>query len=264
MIASTLKRSNSSEHHRLSEEFIVCSFYHNHRRIIHIRSLVSKSFSLAQQIFFFVYFWSFIFFSFAWTFQRVFMIHLNEKIIIQTFELNQFWLAEHKFGRKILIKELLQIIQIIIITKIKSQIRSLSVKIKSRVIRVVSVESFEYLSEWVVNKTTFREACSEFWVSIEKYRTFREFFVFKSRLDSTESKLNDDSDQLSSSSQSSFLLKTLLKIFAAFKKKFHRRFISLHRQIRKRRVKTTLADAAFGINLPRPRSNFWVVSERSR
>ncbi len=40
--------------------------------------------------------------------------------------------------------------------------------------------------------------------------------------------------------------------------------ISFHRQIRKRRVKTALTNAAFGINLPRPRSNFWVVSERSR
>ncbi len=38
----------------------------------------------------------------------------------------------------------------------------------------------------------------------------------------------------------------------------------IHRQIRKRRVKTALADAAFGTNLPRPRSNFWVVNERSR
>ncbi len=37
-----------------------------------------------------------------------------------------------------------------------------------------------------------------------------------------------------------------------------------HRQIRKRRVKTALANAAFGTILPRPRSNFWVVSERSR
>jgi hypothetical protein len=38
---------------------------------------------------------------------------------------------------------------------------------------------------------------------------------------------NDDSNQLSSSSQSSFLFKTLLKISSAFKKKLLRRSISL-------------------------------------
>ncbi len=52
MITSTLNRSNSSEHHRLFEEFIVCFLYHNHRRIIHIRSLVNKSLFLAQNFFF--------------------------------------------------------------------------------------------------------------------------------------------------------------------------------------------------------------------
>ncbi len=51
--------------------------------------------------------------------------------------------------------------------------------------------------------------------------------MFKSRLDSTESRLNDDFDQLSSSSQFSTLLEALLKIFSALKKKFHRRSISL-------------------------------------
>ncbi len=51
MIISTLKRSNSSEHHRLFEEFIIF-FYRNHRRIIHIRSLVNKSFFFVQNFFF--------------------------------------------------------------------------------------------------------------------------------------------------------------------------------------------------------------------
>jgi hypothetical protein len=37
-----------------------------------------------------------------------------------------------------------------------------------------------------------------------------------------------------------------------------------HRQIRKRRMKTTLTNAAFDINLSRSQSNFWVVNERSR
>jgi hypothetical protein len=155
------------------------------------------------------------------------MIYLNETIIIQTFNLNQFWLADHKFARKILIEEFLQIIQIIIITKIKSQIRLLSIKIKFRIIRVVCVESFENFSKWVVNKTAFRETCSVFWISTKKYRTSKEFFVFKSRLDSTKSKLNDEFNQLSSSSHFLFLLKIFFKIFSTFKKKFHRRSIFL-------------------------------------
>ncbi len=157
------------------------------------------------------------------------MIQLNETIVVQTFELNQFWLVDHKFAREILTEELLQTIQIIIITKIKSQIRLFSIKIKSRIIRVVFVESSEYFSEWIVNKAAFREACSVFWISTEKYRTFREFFVFKSRLDSAKSELNDDFDQLSSSSQSLFLIDALLKILSALRKKFHRRSISLQK-----------------------------------
>jgi hypothetical protein len=112
-------------------------------------------------------------------------------------------------------------------TKIKSQIWLLSIKIKSRVIWAVFVEFSEYFSKWVVNKTAFREACNVFWISTEKYRTFKEFFVFKSRLDSTKSKLNDDFDHLSSSSQSFFLIDAFLKILSAFRKKFYRKSISL-------------------------------------
>ncbi len=115
----------------------------------------------------------------------------------------------------------------IIITKIKSQIRLFSIKIKSRVIRTIFAESSEYSTEWIVDKTAFREVCSVFWISTEKYRTLREFFVFKSRLDSTESRLNDEFDQLSSSSHSLSLFDALLKISSTSRKKFHRRSISL-------------------------------------
>ncbi len=155
------------------------------------------------------------------------MIQLKKTIIIQTFELNQFWLVDHKFAREILTKEFLQIIQIIIITKIKSQIWLFSIKIKFRVTRATFVELFEYSSKWVVDKTAFREACSVFKVSTKEYRTFTEFFVFKSRIDSIESRLNDEFDQLSSSSQSFFLLDAFLKILSTLKKRFHRRSISL-------------------------------------
>jgi hypothetical protein len=59
-------------------------------------------------------------------------------------------------------------------------------------------------------------------VTIETFRNFKKFIVFKSRNVQAES-LNDDFDQLFSSSFSS----SLVKISSISKKKFHRRFISL-------------------------------------
>jgi hypothetical protein len=59
-------------------------------------------------------------------------------------------------------------------------------------------------------------------VTIEVFRNFKEFTVFKSRNVQVEP-LNDDFDQLFSSSSSS----SLVKVPSASKKKFHRRFIFL-------------------------------------
>ncbi len=156
------------------------------------------------------------------------MIHLDVETVTQVFQFQQFWLVDHKFDREILIEELFQIVQIITIIWVKSQTKTKStIKIKSRITRATFVELSKYSSEWAINKIVFRKTCSDFWIAIEKYRTSRKFCVFKSRYIQIESVLNDDSNQLSSSSQFSFLLETLFKIFFAFKKKFLRRSISL-------------------------------------
>jgi hypothetical protein len=152
------------------------------------------------------------------------MIHLDAETVIQVFQLQQFWLVDHKFAREILIEELFQIVQIIIITRVKSQISSI-IKIKSRITRATFAEFSKYSSKWAVNKTTFREVCSDFWIKTKKYRTFREFCVFKSRYIQVESMIDDDSNQLTSSS--SFLLKTLSEISQVSRKKFHRKSIFL-------------------------------------
>jgi hypothetical protein len=143
------------------------------------------------------------------------MIRLNDFTIILTFQLQIFWTASHKFVRKFLIEELLQTIQTIIIIKIKPTVLILSKK--SRITRATSTKSSSYSFEWAVDKIVFRETCNHFWVIIENFRNSKKFTVFKSRNIQVES-LNDDSDQLFSSSSFSS---------QASKKKFHKRSVSL-------------------------------------
>ncbi len=219
-VITSTERSISSEHLRLSEEFIVFFFYHNHRRIIHIQSLVSKSFSLVQ-IFYFrnynlLYFMREHFTRFSWfnwmrqsSFRHLNWISFDSSIISS---LERFW--QKNFYKHF---------------RYASSQRSNRQfdYLRSR----SSLESFESSSSnllnipqsgsWTKQHFAKRVTSSEYRQrSIEHSENFLCF-------DSAESELNDDFDQLSSSSQFFSLIDALFKILSALRKKFHRRSISL-------------------------------------
>ncbi len=148
------------------------------------------------------------------------MIRLNDETVILVFQLHNFRTIDHKYVKELLTEEILQTIQIIIIIQIKSTTSILVKKLK--ITRATSTESSSYSSEWAVDKIVFRKTCSHFWMIIENFRNSKKFTVFKTR--NIQAKLlNDDFDQLFSSSSSS----SLIKMSSVSKKKFHRRSISL-------------------------------------
>ena len=104
---------------------------------------------------------------------------INIFSIETVFDILIFWEIKHQFAKKFVKNELLQIVQTIIVFE-KRFFQSIFIR-KTRAVVTITVI---YLSEWVIDKKTFRETLIDFWNNTETYRIIRQFHNFQSKIES--------------------------------------------------------------------------------